>query len=174
MSKPIILNPQKANKTIQLLAIILTSILTSIIIIGYYDYTTHPIPHSTPIIKPLEIEVNVTPWGDMYRTEPDCQTDFSVELVHPNQNENLTTNTFEIIVNAGAYKWVVEKAFYTSNLFFGEKWIPISKSQMTVDLQKTFTFNLTNVPDGNHELTLTVIFHEGTRNQTTSHFNVLT
>jgi hypothetical protein len=40
-------------------------------------------------------------------------------------------------------------------------------------LQKTFTFNLTNVPNGQHELTLTVIFHEGTRNQTTLFFNVL-
>ena len=52
--------------------------------------------------------------------------------------------------------------------------MPISKNQYTMDLQKTFTFNLTNVPVGKHELTLTVIFHEGTRNQTTSFFNVLT
>ncbi len=130
-----------------------------------------PTPNPTPV-EPLAIDIIVTPWGNMYRTKPDCQTDFSVELLHPNQNENFTTNTIEIIINAGAYKWIVEKAFCTSNLFSGERWIPISKNQYTMDLQKTFTINLYNVPNGQHELTLTVIFHEGTRNQTTSHFNV--
>ena len=133
-----------------------------------------PTPTPTPEVKPLEIDVKVTPWGDMYRTKPDCKEDFSVELVTPNQNETFTTNSLEIIINAGAYEWIVEKAFFTSDLFSDERWIPISKNQYTMDLQKTFTFNLYNVPNGQHELTLTVIFHEGTRNQTTSFFNVLT
>src|SRR3972149_2293547 len=51
-------------------------------------------PNQTPTLSStqipqaglLEIEVNVTPWGDMYRTEPDCNQDFSVELFSPNQN----------------------------------------------------------------------------------------
>jgi hypothetical protein len=130
-----------------------------------------PIP--TPEPKPLKIDVKVTPWGDMYRKEPDCKEDFSVELVHPSQNENFTTDTFDIVINAGAYYWVVQKAYYTSDLFSGERWINISFSQYARDLQKTFTFSLSNVPDGQHELTLTVIFHDGTRRQLTLFFNVL-
>lgn len=134
---------------------------------------TPPIPSPTAI-EPVIIDVIVTPWGNMYRTQPDVKEDFSVELIQPNQNENYTTNTIEIIINAGAYKWIVEKAFFTSNLISRERWIPISKNQYTLDLQKTFTFTLYNVPSGHHELALTVIFHEGTRNQTTAYFNVLT
>lgn len=131
-----------------------------------------PTQSLTPKPKPLEIEVKVTPWGDMYRKEPDTKTDFNVELVYPSKNTNFTTNTFNIIFNAGAFFWVVEKAYYTSDLFTGEKWIEISKTQYTLDLQKTFTFNLTNVPEGNHYLTLTAVFHEGTRNNATAIFNV--
>ena len=162
------------------LGIILTIVTIIAIGIAIYNNDTQtepaptPNPTPTPEAKPLEIEVKVTPWGDMYRKEPDCKEDFSVELVYPNQNENFTTNKFDIVINAGAYHWIVEKAYYTSDLVSGERWIPISKTQFTIDLQKTFTFSLTNVPDGQHELTLTVIFHEGTRNQTTVFFNVLT
>ncbi len=133
-----------------------------------------PTPTPTPEPKPLEIEVKVAPWGDMYRKEPDCKEDFSVELVYPKQNENFTTNSLNLTFNAGAFFWVVEKAYYTSDLFSGERWIDISKNQYTLDLQKTFSFNLTNVANGNHYLTLTVIFHEGTRNNATALFNVLT
>jgi hypothetical protein len=168
-------------KKVSLGIIIATVTIATIGIAFYYNSTqteTVPTPapslNPTPEAKPLQIEVNVTPWGDMYRKEPDCKEDFSVELVYPDQNENFTISTFDIVINAGAYQWIAEKAFYTSDLFSGERWIPISKSQFTIDLQKTFTFNLTNVPQGRHELTLTVIFHEGTRNQTTSFFNVLT
>jgi hypothetical protein len=162
------------------LGIILTIVTIIAIGIAIYNNDTQtepaptPNPTPTPEAKPLELEVKVTPWGDMYRKEPDCKEDFSVELVYPNQNENFTTNKFDIVINAGAYQWIVEKAYYTSDLVSGERWIPISKTQFTIDLQKTFTFSLTNVPDGQHELTLTVIFHEGTRNQTTVFFNVLT
>lgn len=129
-------------------------------------------PSSTPEPKPLEIQVKVTPWGDMYRKEPDTKTDFNVELVYPYKNTNFTNNTFNIIFNAGAFFWIVEKAYYTSDLISGEKWIEIDKHQYTIDLQKTFTFNLTNVPQGTHYLTLTVIFHEGTRNNATALFSV--
>lgn len=166
-------------------AIIIISTLilsTTIVFFGLNNYNnsdenkptqTPPTPSPTAI-EPVLIDVIITPWGNMYRTQPDCKEDFSVELVHPNQNETFTTNTLEIIINAGAYKWIVEKAFFTSDLISGERWITISKNQYTMDLQKTFTFTLYNVPRGQHELTLTVIFHEGTRNQTTAYFNVLT
>jgi hypothetical protein len=129
-------------------------------------------PTPTPKPKPLTIDVTVTPWGDMYRTKPDVKEDFSVELVHPSQNENYTTDTFDLVFNAGAFFWVVQKAYYTSDLFSGERWINISKPQYTADLQKTFTFDLANVPHGQHELTLIVIFHDGTRNNTTAFFSV--
>jgi hypothetical protein len=170
------------NQSILFVIIIVVAMIFSalVVLFGSSDYQSkdentpaQTTPTPTPEPKPLEIEVKVTPWGDMYRKEPDCKEDFSIELVHPNQNENFTTNTFNITMNAGAYFWIVQKAYYTSDLFSGERWIPISKSQGTIDLQKTFTFNLTNVPNGQHELTLTVIFHEGTRNQTTLFFNVL-
>lgn len=118
------------------------------------------------------IGVTVTPWGDMYRHEPDCKVDFSVELFSPNQNATFATNNFEITFRAGAYFWIVEKAYYTSDLFSGERWIAVSKHQYTQDLQKTFTFSLSGVPEGNHFLSLTVIFHEGTRNNATAYFNV--
>jgi hypothetical protein len=131
-------------------------------------------PPSTPEPEPASVEVKVAPWGSMYRKEPDCKEDFSVELVYPKQNENLTTDTFNVTFNAGAFFWVVEKAYYTSDLFSGQRWIDISKNQYTLDLQKTFSFNLTNVPKGTHYLTLTVIFHEGTRNNATALFNVST
>jgi hypothetical protein len=135
-----------------------------------------PKPSLTPKPEPLNIEVSVTPWGSMYRKEPDCKEDFSVELVYPKQNETFTTDTFNVTFNAGAFFWVVQKAYYTSDLFSGERWINTlgSPQQYSLDLQKTFTFNLTNVPDGNHYLTLTVIFHEGTRNNATALFNVST
>jgi hypothetical protein len=131
-------------------------------------------PSSTPESEPVSVDVKVTPWGSMYRKEPDCKEDFSVELVYPKQNENFTTEWFNVTFNAGAFFWVVEKAYYTSDLFSGERWIDISKNQYTLDLQKTFSFNLTNVPNGNHYLRLTVIFHEGTRRNATALFNVST
>ena len=133
-----------------------------------------PSPSPTPKPKPLQIQVKVTPWGDMYRKEPDTKTDFNVELVYPNKNTNFTTNTLNVTFNAGALFWIVEKAYYTSDLISGEKWIDISKTQYTVDLQKTFTFNLANIPQGTHYLTLTVVFHEGTKNNATATFNVIT
>ena len=169
------------KQKILFIIIIIATLTTSAIIVNHnlpkdenHLDNTSPSPTPTPETKPVVIDIIVTPWGDMFRTQPDCKTDFSVELLTPKQNENFTTNTLEIIINAGAYKWIVEKAFCTSDLFSGEKWIPISKNQYTMDLQKTFTFTLYNVPNGQHELTLIVIFHEGTRNQTTSYFNVLT
>ena len=164
------------KQTLVFTLIIFTTLLlsASIVFIGLniYDSTEENVqpqitPTPTPQVHPLKIDVKVTPWGY------DGKEDFSVKLKQPNQNENFTTNIFEIIIVAGAYEWIVEKAFYTCDLFSGERWIPISKSRYSVDLQKTFTFSLTNVPKGQHELTLTVIFHEGTRNQVTSFFNVL-
>jgi hypothetical protein len=138
--------------------------------------TQSPTPSASqiPHFESLEIKVKVTPWGDMYRTEPDCSQDFSVELFNPNQNTFFTTSTFNIVFHAGAFFWIVEKAYFTSDLFSGQRWIDISKTQYTTDLQKTFTFNLSNVPEGSHYLTLTVIFHEGTRNNSTAYFNVNT
>ena len=170
---------QTLAATLIILATLLISVLIAFVGFDSYDNTVERNDENTPSrteaeLPPLEIEVKVTPWGDMYRKEPDCKEDFSVNIVHPNQEENFTTNTFNIIMNAGAYYWIVEKAYYTSDLFTGERWIPISKLQYTVDLQKTFTFSLVNVPNGQHELTLTVIFHEGTRNQAKIAFNVLT
>ena len=173
------------KQKIVFIIIIIATLTTSAIIVNHnlpkhensdenYSNNTSPTPTPTPETKPVVIDIIVTPWGDMFRTQPDCKTDFSVELVSPKQNTTITTNTIEIIINAGAYKWIVEKAFFTSDLISGERWIPISKNQYTMDLQKTFTFTLYNVPKGQHELTLTAIFHEGTRNQTTSYFNVLT
>ena len=108
----------------------------------------------------------------MYRTRADCKEDFCVELAFPNQNENFTANKLRIAMNAGTYYWIVEKAYYTSDLFSGEKWIPISKSQYPIDLEKTFAFTLANVPNGQQEITLFVKFHEGTQNQATLFFNV--
>ena len=170
---------QTLAATLIILATLLISVLIAFVGFDSYDNTVERNDENTPSqtepeLPPLEIEVKVTPWGDMYRKEPDCKEDFSVNIVHPNQEENFTTNTFNIIMNAGAYYWIVEKAYYTSDLFTGERWIPISKLRYTVDLQKTFTFSLVNVPNGQHELTLTVIFHEGTRNQAKIAFNVLT
>ncbi len=134
--------------------------------------TQNPTTSPTPEPKPVGIDVKVTPWGDMYREKPDCKQDFSVELFYPNQNTSFTNNNFRVAFHAGAFFWIVEKAYYTSDLFIGQRWIDISKTQYTTDLQKTFTFSLTHVPEGIHYLTLTVIFHEGTRNNTTAHFNV--
>ena len=134
--------------------------------------TPTPTVSPTPEPKPVGIDVKVTPWGDMYRKTPDCKQDFSVELFYPNQNTSFTNNNFNVVFHAGAFFWIVEKAYYTSDLFTGQRWIDISKEQYTQDLQKTFTFNLTDVPDGQHELALTVIFHEGTRNNATAFFNV--
>jgi len=152
--------------------------------------TASPIPSPSPTASPIPspspspttfstteqyqsgIGVAVTPWGDMYRHEPDCKADFSVELFSPDQNATFTTNNFDITFHAGAYFWIVEKAYYTSDLFSGERWITVSKQQYTQDLQKTFTFSLSGVPEGNHFLSLTVIFHEGTRNNVTAYFNV--
>ncbi len=164
---------KKSKIAIFLIAVILFSTGAAIIYATTNNNTAiEPDPTPSPTPKPLEIEVKVIPWGDMYRKEPDTKTDFNVELVYPNENTNFTTNTFNVIFNAGAFFWVVERAYYTSDLFTGEKWIEISKTQYTVDLQKTFTFNLTNVPQGTHYLTLTVVFHEGTRNNATAVFNV--
>ena len=123
----------------------------------------------TPEVKPVTIETKVTPWGDMYRKEPDCKQDFSVELF--SQNASLAKDEFQIVFHAGAFYWIVEKAYYTSDLFSGQRWIDISKTQYTTDLQKTFTFKLTNLPEGSHYLTLTLIFHEGTRNNATALFS---
>lgn len=134
--------------------------------------TSIPSASPPPEPKPVNIEAKVTPWGSMYRTEPDCKEDFSVELVYPNQNENFTTDTFNVTFNAGAFYWVIEKAYYTSDLFSGQRWINVSKNQYAQDLQKTFSFNLINVPAGPHYLTLTVIFHEGTKNNATALFKV--
>ncbi len=136
--------------------------------------TNFPTPTLSPTLEPnpSRIGVTVTPWGDMYRTKPDCKSDFSVELFSPNQNASFSTGDFNVVFRAGAYFWIVEKAYYTSDLFSGERWITISKQQYTQDLQKTFTFSLSGVPQGTHFLSLTVIFHEGTRNNATSYFNV--
>jgi len=166
----------KVKITILVVAVILLVLATAIVITQNNNSVMINTPTSTasptPEPKPVEIEVKVTPWRDMYRKEPDTKTDFNVELVQPNNNTNFTTNTFNVTFNAGAFFWIVEKAYYTSDLFSGQRWIEISKIQYTIDLQKTFTFNLTNVPEGSHYLTLTVIFHEGTKNNATASFNV--
>ena len=172
---------KKSKTVIFLIAVLLFSIGAGIIyattntnIAIESTATPTPTQSPTPESKPLEIQVKVTPWGDMYRKKPDTKTDFNVELVYPYKNTNFATNTFNVIFNAGALFWIVEKAYYTTDLISGERWVDISKTQYTVDLQKTFTFNLTNVPQGTHYLTLTVIFHEGTKNNATAIFNVST
>ena len=172
---------KKSKTVIFLIAVLLFSIGAGIIyattnnnIAIESTATPTPTQSPTPESKPLEIQVKVTPWGDMYRKKPDTKIDFNVELVYPYKNTNFATNTFNVIFNAGALFWIVEKAYYTTDLISGERWVDISKTQYTVDLQKTFTFNLTNVPQGTHYLTLTVIFHEGTKNNATAIFNVST
>lgn len=169
------------RKQAKILIAVLLALLPLIVVLLYTQIpplatsptlTPTSTPSSTPTPEPVDIAVKVTPWGSMYRTEPDCKEDFSVELVAPKPNENFTTNNFNVTFNAGAFYWVIEKAYCASDLFSGERWITISKNQYTQDLQKTFAFNLTNVPTGNHYLTLTVVFHEGTKNNATALFTV--
>ena len=133
------------KQTTVFIIIIIATLTTSTIIVNYnLPKNENNSDNTTPTAetKPVTIDVIVMPWGNMFRTKPDCKTDFSVELVSPKQNTTFTTNTIEIIINAGAYKWIVEKAYYTSDLISGERWIPISKNQYSMDLQKTFTFTL--------------------------------
>jgi hypothetical protein len=137
--------------------------------------TPTPSPSPTPEPKLASIEATVTPWGTRYRKEPDFTGDFIVELVYPKQSENFATDRLNVTFNAGSRVWIIQRAYFTSDLFSGERWINITLPTASyLGLQKTFTFNLTNVPDGNHNLTLTVVFHDGTRSNSTALFNVLT
>lgn len=157
-------DPQKANKTILFLSITLTAMLASIMIIAYYDYNTHPMPHSTPIIKPLEIDVNVQPWYGTIELHNEYDK-YGIEVGSPKPNELLiTTENVTLKINVLSKGWVIQYAYFYSDLVEDKVHIPInfSNSNWITHLKKTFTINLSNVPDGSHTVDFFVVLHDGT------------
>jgi len=176
MSKPIIQsNPQKANKTIFFLAITLTTMLASIIIIAYYDYNTYPIPHSTPIVKPLEIDVTVQPW---YGTTDLAYGSgkYGIEIESPKPDQlSIATENVTLKINVMSKGWVIQYAYFYSDLVEDKVHIPISFSnRWIIDLKKTFTINFSNVPDGSHTVDFFVVLHDGTTGIAKINFSVNT
>jgi hypothetical protein len=67
-----------------------------------------------------------------------------------------------IKINVMLEYWVIQYAYFFSDLVVDKVEIPVVNSDYAIGLKKSFIINFYNVPDGNHRVDFCVVLHDST------------
>lgn len=128
---------------------------------------TSPTPTVTPEPKEATAEAIVKPWDGTIDPingyiDPVNGYGIEVEPVNPDgllfRDENVSLK-----INVKSEYWVIQYAYFTSDIIVEKFEIPVIKSNYAIDLKKSFLVNFYNVPDGRHRVEFTAVLHDGTK-----------
>ena len=171
------------KQTTVFIIIIIATLTTSAIIVNHNLPTNEDSDknHSdntspTPQPKEVKVDIKVQPW---YGT-----TDlaygygkYGIEVESPKPDQlSIATENVTLKINVMSKGWVIQYAYFFSDLVEDKVHIPInfSNSNWITDLKKTFTINFSNVPDGCHTVDFFVVLHDGTTGIAKINFTVNT
>lgn len=122
-----------------------------------------PTPTMSPEPKKVIAEVIVKPWDgviDPVNGHIDPANGYGIEV---NSDGLFRDENVSLRINVMSEYWVIQYAYFTSNLVVDKFEIPISKSNYEIDLKKSFLINFYNVPEGRHRVDFTAVLHDGTK-----------
>jgi hypothetical protein len=107
-----------------------------------------PEPKLTP---PPDPEVSFTYWDGAPSWIPQPPI---VRIVSPQNNKTYRTNNFSLIVNVASQFWVIDSVYYEADWIEGHHRIFTVQPTSEMSLKVTITANFTEIPDGNHNITV--------------------
>ena len=133
--------------------------------------TLSPTPTVSPEPKNAIVEVIVKPWYGV----TDLVNGYGIE-VEPSGPDGLlfTDDDVSIRINVMSEEWVIQYAYFFSDLVVDKVEIPVVNANYAIGLKKSFIINFYNVPDGDHRVDFSVVLHDGTKGVASIDFVVAT
>lgn len=152
-------------------AIIVFALLTFLVLVvlfgsSNYDTTEEsqtnivsPKPTVSSEPKKAIVEVIVQPWYGA----TDLANGYGIEI-EPSNNDGLlfSDDDVSIKINVVSEEWVIQYAYFFSDLVVDKVEIPVVNSNYALGLKKSFIINFYDVPDGNHRVDFCVVLHDST------------
>jgi len=158
------------NQNSMFALIVFASLIFSVFVVlfGSFNYdsaeeshinTVSPTPTISPEPKKVIVEVIVQPWYGV----TDLANGYGLE-VEPSNTDWLLFSDDEVSlrINVLSEEWVIQYAFFFSDLVVDKVEIPVINSNYALGLKKSFIINFYNVPDGAHRVDFCVVFHDST------------
>jgi hypothetical protein len=121
--------------------------------------TVSPKSTVSPEPKKAKVEVIVQPWYGV----TDLANGYGIEVEPSNTTRLLfLDDDISIKINVMSEYWVIQYAYFFSDLVVDKVEIPVVNSDYAIGLKKSFIINFYNVPDGNHRVDFSVVLHDGT------------
>ena len=121
--------------------------------------TVSPKSTVSPEKKKAIVEVIVQPWYGV----TDLANGYGIEVELSNTTGLLfLDDDISIKINVMSEYWVIQYAYFFSDLVVDKVEIPVVNSDYAIGLKKSFIINFYNVPDGNHRVDFCVVLHDST------------
>ncbi|MGA3110744.1 MAG: hypothetical protein ABSE15_01765 [Candidatus Bathyarchaeia archaeon] len=137
-----------------------------------------PTPEPTPVATttPLEPTVSFTLWhtnSSVLQTPADQLAHIApiCEIVSPQNQTVLQTNNFTLNVNVASYFWVIDSVYYNTDWIEGIHQIFGIQPHGEPPLNASITVNFSEIPDGNHTVTVYANTHDGSHSFATVVFS---
>ena len=160
------------NQTLMFVIIVFATLTFSalVVLLGSSNYeskdenlinTISPTPTASPEPKKTTLEVIVKPWNG----ETALAKGYGIKVEPSNPEELLfTDDDVSIRINVMSEEWVIQYAFFFSDLVEDKVEIPVVNSHnYIIDLKATFIINFYNVSDGEHRFDFCAVLHDGTK-----------
>jgi hypothetical protein len=162
------------RQTLMFVIIVFASLIFSalLVLFGSFNFESDdenhiinifPTPAVSPEPKKVTAEVIVKPWDgviDPVNGHIDPVNGYGIEV---DSDGLFRDNNVSLRINVMSEYWVIQYAYFTSDLVVDKFEIPVSKSNYEIDLKKSFLISLYNVPEGRHRVDLSAVLHDGTR-----------
>ena len=127
-----------------------------------------PTPTMSPEPKKATAEVIVKPWDgviDPANGFIEQANGYGIEVEPVNSDSLLfRDDNVSLRINVMSEEWVIQYAYFFSDLVEDKVEIPVVNSQnYIIDLKASFFINFYNVPDGRHRVDFTAVLHDGTK-----------
>jgi len=166
------------RQTLMFVIIVFASLAFSALVVLFYSFNTEgedenhinnisPTPTVSPEPKKAIVEVIVKPWDgaiDPVNGHIDPVNGYGIEVETVDSDGLLfRDDNVSLRINVASEYWVIQYAYFASDLVVDEFEISVSKSNYEIDLKKSFLINFYDVPEGRHRVDFTAVLHDGTK-----------
>ncbi len=138
-----------------------------------------PTPQPTPIPTPTPPEptISFTLWytnSPVIQLPADRLADIPpiCEIVSPENQTVLQTSNFTLNVNVASYFWIIDSVYYEADWIEGIHQIFDIQPNYVDALNASITVNFTEIPNGNHTVTVYANTHDGSHSFATVIFQI--
>jgi hypothetical protein len=132
----------------------------------------------TPTSTPPEPTISFTLWyTNLPVIQPPADREADIppicEIVSPENQTLLQTRNFTLNVNVASYFWVIDSVYYEADWIEGIHEIFGVQPNYVDALNASITVNFTEIPDGNHTITVYANTHDGSHSFATVVFQIV-